>query len=73
VRQHEQASRCVAANLGHEPMVMPKRYRDNPCTQCAGSPPLIACSRLKCVESSTGLGHNQGTNHFRRAMESVSD
>jgi hypothetical protein len=27
--------------------------------------PVIARSRLKCVETSTGLGHNPGTNHFR--------
>ena len=37
-----------------------------------GINPVIARSRLKCVETPTGLGHNPGTNHYlgmrRRAV-----
>jgi hypothetical protein len=38
----------------------------------AGSTRAIACSRLKCVETPTGLGHNLVTNHFRVDSEPVS-
>lgn len=56
------------------PSIRRKGNTSVPAMRCLRAGSLgIARGRLKCVwETPTGLGHNEGTNHFRVDHESVS-